>query len=156
MPTTFREAVEIIGVLQFHPGLQALRARDRERICVTKTRRISGSVDIDTCLKSQYPNDPRWDYAIGYTPAECNQEKVYWIEVHPATEGAIAEVIQKQRWLIKWLEKQGKPLHPFSRCFIWISSSNTGWNARSPQSKQLASEGILYSGTKVDLDCVRL
>ncbi len=43
-------------------GLQAIGKPDK--VSLPKTRTNAKSVDIDRCLKEDYPNENRWDYAV--------------------------------------------------------------------------------------------
>lgn len=52
-------------------------------------RKLQGSVDIDACTKGKYPNDARWDYAIGY------DGKAMFVEVHPANTSNVREMESK-------------------------------------------------------------
>jgi hypothetical protein len=148
---TFREAVESIPALCFCEGLQALRASDRKHIYVKEPRCLAGSVDIDGCMKSRYPNDPRWDYAVGYQLINKKHEIVFWIEVHPAHDRAIGEVIKKREWLDQWLLGEGRALRGLEGRYLWVSTRGTQFTAQSPQRKQLAKSRILYVGFQVEL-----
>lgn len=74
---TFKEAIqntsEITHCYKF--GLQALGANSSE-VLVKETRMLTGSVDIDSCLKKQYPTENRWDYVFGFN------KQIYYLEVH--------------------------------------------------------------------------
>jgi len=80
-------------------GLQALGANSN-KIDPANTRKLDGSVDIDTCTEEKYPEKNRWDYAIGY------DGKVYFVEVHPASTSEVRAVLQKLQWLKAWLQKE--------------------------------------------------
>jgi hypothetical protein len=114
-----------------------------------KTRCLVGSVDIDGCMKSRYPNDPRWDYAVGYKLV--NKEIVFWIEVHPAHDGAIDEVIDKRAWLDQWLLGEGRALREWEGRYLWVSTRGTQFTAQSPQRNQLAEKRILQVGSRAEL-----
>lgn len=145
---TFRAAVQSIPALRFCQGLQALQAGDRKQIIVEKPRCIVGSVNIDNCLKSQYPGHSRWDYAVGYKLVNKKQEIIFWIEIHPAHDKAIDEVIKKREWLSKWLMGEGKALRGLEARYLWISSGDTQFTPRPLQSKKLADSKILYVGSR--------
>jgi hypothetical protein len=72
----FKKAVEETPDIKaaFCSGLQALRRSDRQHVSAQDTNRLAGSVDIDTTVKDQYPNDSRWDYAIGHRPTNFKEE----------------------------------------------------------------------------------
>jgi len=103
---SFKKDVESIKDINacYKPGLQALSG-DSEKVKCKKTRDLDGSVNLDDCVKSKYPNDPRWDYIISY------KDQNYFIEVHPASTGEVKEIIKKITWLKRWLKKKGKILY---------------------------------------------
>ena len=143
---TFRQAVHgtpHLGGNAFHAGIQALKAIDRSRIACAKTSNLSGSVDVDVALKQILPNSPRWDYAIGYRQ---KAEVVYWVEVHPASLGNIAEVQSKLQWLKGWLAGDGYKLRRLDARFIWVSSGRTTLTAGSPAVRKLAQQGVQVVG----------
>ena len=141
---TFRQAVKKTpGIANaYRPGLQALRSRDRQRISVKNTRRISGSVDLDSALQSQFPNDPRWDYGVGYRGVNSQRETVYWIEIHPANSREINTVLKKLHWLKDWLQQYAPDLNRMKKDFFWISSGKTTLSPTAPRMKKLAEAGL--------------
>ena len=64
----FRKAVEdtpdVVNGYCF--GLQALENVDKSAVTLKDSRKVDGSLNIDKETKLLYPNEPRWDYAIGY------------------------------------------------------------------------------------------
>ena len=82
----------------YQTGLQALGSNST-KITVPDTRKLNGSVDIDSCVKDLYPTENRWDYAIGYN------ETAYFIEIHPAETSSVTKMIAKVTWLKQWLKK---------------------------------------------------
>ena len=73
-------------------GLQALRKNHRNAISPENSRKLSGSIDIDTALKSKYPNDHRWDYCIGVRKNR-NADSLVWIEFHHSDQGDMAQAM---------------------------------------------------------------
>ena len=126
-------------------GLQGIKNSDRIKINCKNTQMINGSVNIDECLKNKYPQDNRWDYAIGYN------EICYFIEVHPASTNEIKTVINKLNWLKNWLEIQSSPLLYNHGGFHWIASGKFSINKNSPQARILANSGILGPKKKCEL-----
>ena len=131
-------------------GLQALRGIDKSHVRVKHPRAISGSIDLDTALSSQYPNSPRWDYAIAWKSLE--EERIYWIEIHPGSTGEIPTVMNKLAWLKTWLSDSGKLLAPFPREFVWVSSGKTALRPTGQQAKQLAVQGLRWVGRHFAID----
>jgi predicted RNA-binding protein with PUA-like domain len=70
-------------------GLRAIKSGDREKFLCSNTRLIEGCVDIDSCVREQYSQDNRWDYAVGY------DGKVYFVEIHPADTSQVSVMINK-------------------------------------------------------------
>ena len=144
----FRKAVELSPSLEqaWQTGLSALRSTDRTHVRVEDTRRLTGSVDLDNTLKSTLPNEPRWDYAVGYRHTTPKGEIIYWVEVHPATDGEIKVVLKKLAWLKQWLCETAPQLNSLGREFIWVSSGKTSLTLSSPQQKKLAEHGLQHRG----------
>ncbi len=129
----------------WQPGLQALRA-DRARVSASSTRALTGSVDVDRALRRRFRHASRWDYVVGWKRPK-DVEFLHWIEVHPAGGSRmIGEVAAKLAWLREWLNGEGRPLRDYNRRFVWIASGRSGFRAGSPQSKRIASLGLVFSG----------
>ncbi len=145
---SFRKAVELCPSLEhaLQPGLSALRSTDRDHVLAEDTRRLTGSVDLDSTLKTALPNTPRWDYAIGYRHTTPKVEIVYWVEVHPASDGEIKVVLKKLAWLKQWLRESAPQLNALRREFIWVSSGKTSLSLSAPQQKQFALLGLQHKG----------
>lgn len=101
-------------------GLQALGANS-SKVIVETTRDVAGSVDIDNCLKRQYPNAPRWDYVFGY------KDKIYYVEVHQGKTSEMKNIIRKVKWLRQWLKTSAESLEVLrdQSTYHWISTSRT-------------------------------
>jgi len=100
----FTQAVQNTPALvnAYRPGLQALKRADAKHITCTKPGTLAGSVDVDSALYEIYPNEPRWDYAVGIKNDQTTDWTI-WIEVHPASStGEVNVVIAKLRWLKSW------------------------------------------------------
>lgn len=130
----------------YRKGLQALSEADRNRLSVEEPKSITGSVDIDSALRSFFPQEPRWDYVVAVSIGK-RQVRLEWIEVHPATTTAnIEEVYAKHDWLRRWLNGDGRKLDCFSRNFVWISTGKTTFHAGAPQLRRLAARGLRLAG----------
>jgi hypothetical protein len=118
-------------------GLQALGA-NRGKIIVNSTGDLKGSVDIDTCVKDNYPNEHRWDYVLGY------KDHIYYVEVHPANTGEVKIIIEKLDWLKQWRKRSAPRLEAaqHSSTYHWISSGKTAIAKRSRYRRILAQKGI--------------
>lgn len=145
---TFKKAVEKTPHLEdaWRPGLQALRASDKAHVEVEDARHLAGSADIDAALASVQPHAHRWDYGIGYKARRNASERVYWVEVHPASSKEVKSVLDKLRWLKDWLEGEGRALGTLAREFVWVSTGKTSFTLTSPQQKRFAQLGLRHTG----------
>ena len=67
---TFKEAVEAAPHPvreKYRSGKQALIGY-RNRVNCADSRRLTGSIDLDSALKREQPHAARWDYGLGYRP----------------------------------------------------------------------------------------
>lgn len=124
------------------PGLQALPPRDRQRIDCPRPRCLTASLNLDEALEQSLPNDPRWDYGIGFRTHEAHC--VCWIEVHPATQSEA--VIKKIDWLKHWLKQNAAALDALPATFVWLASGAVRVTPASPALKRLAARGVMFRG----------
>ena len=98
--TDFQLAVEQTAEVSaaYEPGLRALRRAEVGKVVASDGSRLDGSLNIDDAVAQLYPNENRWDYAIGYG------QKVYFVEIHPAFTGEVPKMIAKLNWLKLWLK----------------------------------------------------
>lgn len=139
--SSFQKAVEGTPDIStaYRSGLQALKRSDRGAIVVTDTRLLDGSVDVDTAVQEKYPNDNRWDYAIGYSGKVC------YVEVHPAYTSEVSTIEKKLRWLKTWLKEKAPLLDAIPKAtpaFVWAQTGKGGILPRSSQARKLATRGI--------------
>lgn len=139
--SNFQKAVEGITDIAtgYRRGLQALKSSERGSVVATDTRLLDGSVDIDTAVQEKYPNDNRWDYAIGYSGKVC------YVEVHPAYTSEVSTVEKKLRWLKGWLKSNAPALYAIPQAtsaFVWVQTGKCGILPGSSQAKRLAALGI--------------
>lgn len=137
----FQKAVEGTPDIStaYRSGLQALKRSDRGVFDVADTRFLDGSVDIDTAVQEKYPNDNRWDYAIGYSGKVC------YVEVHPAYTSEVSVVENKLRWLKTWLKEKAPLLDAIPKAtpaFVWAQTGKGAILPQSSQAKRLATLGI--------------
>ena len=144
----FKDAVKKTPDLHgaWRPGLQALKAVDQRHIKVEDTGRLAGSVNVEASLTAKYRKERQWDYAIGHRPTNVKGEMIYWVEVHPATEGEIRVVLAKLDRLQRWLQDAAPLLKSMPRESVWISSGEASFTALSPQGKKLAALGLHPKG----------
>lgn len=103
-----------------------------------------GSVDIDTVLSQQYPNDPRWDFVIGVQIMGAVHKELIWIEVHPASSDSVSKVLAKLEWLKSWLKNNGGQLGGMTNKgnYYWLSKSGIKIKPGSTQARRLAQAGL--------------
>lgn len=113
------------------PGFEAIAEVDyRARISIERKGNLDiavSSVDIDSSMRTKFPQEPRWDYGIWMGGAK---PKIAYVEAHKAESGEVDLVIKKQQWLKDLLV--GIKL-PESRWY-WLA---TGKNKIPPQSAQM-------------------
>ena len=100
IPNSLEQAVNMTPDVagKFQIGLTAIKEEYRCKILVPDTRKIQGSLDIDSAMCSRYPHDNRWDYALGYNG------ETFFIEIHPGVTSEIPVVLSKLTWLKQWLK----------------------------------------------------
>lgn len=119
-------------------GLQALDRKYRKKIQVGDQNQLKGSVYIEGCLRSDYPNDPLWDYVFGY------KNKIYYVEVHSANGGGnVPTLIKKRRWFEDWRKKHATALDNLKNSseFHWINTNRVKLRGRHAH---LASQNGLW------------
>ena len=105
---------------QFKTGLGAIKGNEKQKFVVPDTRKITGSLDIDTSTATKYPQANRWDYAVEYN------KETFFIEVHPGSTSEIPTIIAKLAWLKQWLKDKApeidalkpKNKQPYQRMFF--------------------------------------
>lgn len=124
----------------FCKGLGAIKSNEKERIIVPDTRKLTGSIDIDSAIKEIYPEDNRWDYAVEYT------DETFFIEVHPCSTSDVGTVIKKVKWLKSWLKTKApdiEVLKPKEKpAYHWIATGGVGITKGSKYERMLALNNI--------------
>ena len=147
---TFKKAVDGTQDLSgaWRAGLQALSTKDKAHVSVEDPQRLCGSVNVEESLRSKqgHQNAPLWDYAVGHQPENVKGEMVYWIEIHPANQHGVSEVLNKLEWLLQWLKDSAPLLRKMPPAFIWVSSGKTSFTASSPQARKLARAKVRIVG----------
>jgi hypothetical protein len=119
-------------------GLQAVGKPDK--VSLQETRTNAKSVDIDSCLKEDYPNENRWDYAV-FIDIDAVL-KTAFIEIHPANESEVDEVIKKAQWMKRWIMDNQIRVITENRKFFWVSSGNVKITKNSQKIRLLHKQGI--------------
>ena len=120
-------------------GLQAL-GTNSSKVEVRSTRELTGSIDIDTCLRNRYPTESRWDYVFGY------KDRIYYMEIHPAgSTGEVKRIVAKLEWLKQWRKLSAPSLEDLEgqSTYHWISTGKTVSSVKKGKYRQiLAKNGI--------------
>jgi hypothetical protein len=134
---SFKKAIENTPLLKnaFEKGLKALGSNST-KVKPPDTKKCEGSVDMDTAVKSIYPNASRWDYAVGFNG------KTYFIEVHTAKTDEVTPFLNKLQWLKDFLITDAPELNKEPKSFHWIASNANHILPGSFQFRQLAKKGI--------------
>jgi hypothetical protein len=137
----FKAAIAATPLLKnaYKEGLQALGSYS-VKVKPNDTKKCEGSVDIDAAVKSVYPEESRWDYAIGY------DGKTYFIEIHSAETSQITPVLKKHTWLKDFLAAKAPELNKEDKRFYWIASGRNHILKGSVQERKLAQSGIMLVG----------
>ncbi len=138
---TFKQAIEATPDVAngFKLGLTALGTLS-SKVSVSDTQLLQGSLDIDTCTASKYPNSNRWDYAFAYN------DETFFIEVHPANSSEVNTVLKKLQWLKDWLHQKAPEINKLKAKrnfpFYWIQSKGFAIPKTSPQYRAAAGAGL--------------
>jgi hypothetical protein len=125
--------------ISYRPGLQALEGKYSSYVTAENTTLLEGSVDIDSTLIDQYPEENRWDYAIGY------EGKAYFVEIHPAAATKdVDTMLKKVIWLKNWLKEAAPELKKISagEVYYWIPSGNCHMKSGTREQRKLSQVGI--------------
>lgn len=131
-------------------GLQAIEAADRVRIRSRDSRTLRGGVYLDRALRDVYPSASRWDYGIGLA-LDGQNDRIVWVEVHPASSHRVKDVIEKQRWLLAWMRVSAPLLGGMPAEYNWLASGRGSLQKNSPQRRQIAACGIRFVGEHLDI-----
>ena len=139
--TDFQLAVERTAEVSaaYEPGLRALRRAEVGKVVASDGSRLDGSLNIDDAVAQLYPNENRWDYAIGYG------QKVYFVEIHPAYTGEVPKMIAKLNWLKLWLKAKAPKIDALPKsapAYHWVQSGKSAILPHSREAKLLAKYGL--------------
>jgi len=127
----------------FYTGIQALE--DRDKNLLEDKDLATGSLALDRTLREAelFPNDNRWDYAIGLS-APKNTERVLWLEPHHAGSGQTDKVIKKLHWLRNWLRDHAPQLEKLRKdfVFVWLVTSKENPNDRQRRTSMAQKHGL--------------
>ena len=135
----FRQAVGSAEPLRWRPGLSAVkRGEGHGQIRAWAQDRLYGSVDMDGDCKPAYPEDNRWDYAIGYDSEEKAGTQVFFVEVHSAVSSQVSVMARKLDWLEGFLRRpRSAALARLRRECHWVASGRVDIPRHLPQYRNL-------------------
>lgn len=126
---------------EYKDGLGGIKNEHRSQIRTKNPHNLDGSMDIDKACLSKDPQACRWDYLVVVLNAD--KENLAFVEVHGAVKpGEILVMIDKKKWLLKWISNTR--LQGFPKSFIWVSTSNIKITPQSKYAKNLGSAGISF------------
>jgi hypothetical protein len=139
--TKFKAAVNATPDVSecYQAGLKAF-GKYSVKILLEDSSACEGSLDIDTCLQSKYPDDNRRDYCFSY------DGEVFFVEVHPASSSDVSTMLDKLQWLKNWLKNNAPEINELKAKsktpFYWISTGRYNILADSRQERRLAQLGL--------------
>ena len=156
MPLTFEHAVKSCSLLAgyYCSGLNALSQANRQKIFVTSSTIVTGSINIDVALQAALPNDPRWDYGIGWRrsklQAKSRNDSVCWIEIHQAYSSSDMEtVLTKLAFHRQWLKDNAPELDSLHGKFVWVATGKVG--IPKHHRRKMSNEGLTLKGQRHQL-----
>jgi hypothetical protein len=123
----------------YQKGLQGLNNHSH-KIILQDPNKCGGSVDIDVCTTTKYPNSNRWDYVFDY------KGEAFFMEVHSANTSEVSVVLKKLQWLIDWLQQNAPEIYKLKpknkTAFYWVQSKEYNILKNSPQERIMVQKGI--------------
>ena len=145
MPTTFPNAVHACDDIHnqyLKNGLGALTSKYRQKVTQGEDVKISGSVYLDEAIGQS--GEKCVDFAIGVQVMSKEDDRVIFLEIHPATDKEVIAIVGKFDFILKWLTQGGVSLGQLKRKHIWIAS---GSSHLSPASiRKLNALGVVFLG----------
>jgi hypothetical protein len=126
------------------PGLQALRSSHRPQIQPDPRNLVTDSLGLDDAFSDSEPEQSRWDYWLG---TSIIGQALIGVEVHPATAGEVAKLVQKKQWAERKAAGNLLKTKRIARWY-WVSSGSTKITKTSAEYRRLGKAGIeLVGGT---------
>jgi hypothetical protein len=122
-------------------GVQALKREHRSMIAEEIRESFVDSLDIDHAFEHGHEQENRWDYLLGYDPAQA----IIGIEPHSAKNDQISTVIAKRKYALLQLRDHLKPgAHVVE--WYWVASGRVDFAPFERASLRLQQEGITFIG----------
>ena len=123
-------------------GLGALEKAHRALIAQDVGIQIGDSLNLDTAMQPDFPNDHRWDYLLGHSG------KVLGLEPHSAKDDQISTVIDKRKAARDHLNthlKPGAQVH----AWFWVASNRVEFADTERTTRRLDQGGIRFVGKQL-------
>jgi hypothetical protein len=136
-----RAALEPTSALmeQVVDGLGALERAHRVYLHETIRASFGDSLDLDEAMRPLFPNQNRWDYLLGYTPAR----RIVALEPHSAHEDQISVIIEKKKAAQEQLRGHLKKNAVVAEWF-WVASGKVQFAKTEKAIRRLDEHGILF------------
>lgn len=121
----------------YQKGLKAF-GKNSQKIDPKNPRFCQGSVFLENCVKQKYQAENLWDYFLAYN------NKVYFVEVHPAQTSEVGTVLKKLAWLKDWLIEKASTIDKLKadQPYYWLASGKFAILPNSPQYRMIVQKGL--------------
>jgi hypothetical protein len=146
MKTPVRAALQPRSRLQnlVQDGLGAAKSDLRAAIDNAAKRFFADSLDLDSALREDHPQENRWDYLLG----QASIGRVVAVEVHSANTSEVSVVISKKKAAMTQLRDHLKPGAKVAD-WIWVASGKVDFYPMDKMVLQLSQEGIAFVGKQI-------
>jgi hypothetical protein len=125
-------------------GLGALKTKDRRCVAENVRRAFSDSLDLDKALRSEYPQQNRWDYLLGHDASRS----VIGLEPHSAKTDQISTVIAKKKAAQAQLSTHLRSGKRIVR-WIWVASGRNHIADTEKLARRLDENGITFVSREI-------
>mgnify|MGYP000962634389 FL=1 len=125
-------------------GLGAVARSHRQYIDTAIRTEFADSINLDSALKSEHPEENRWDYLLGHAPTA----QLIAVEPHSAVHDQVRTVIAKRAAAREQLRshlRDGEKVHTW----LWVASGKVQFADTETSRRQLDQNGIQFVGTRV-------
>jgi len=125
-------------------GLDGVNRGHRRLIDTAIRALFSDSLDLDAALRTQRPQDNRWDYLVGH----AGSGKVVGLEPHSAATGEVSTVIAKRAAARAQLQDHFRRGAAVAAWF-WVASGRVDFVPHDKAMMRLLQAGITFVGGRV-------
>jgi hypothetical protein len=144
--TPIRHALNADSTLQtaVEDGHGAFSVAHRNLIVQEIRPAFGDSLDLDAALRTDYPQENRWDYLLGH----AESRKVVGVEPHSAKSSEIGVVINKREAAKRQLMDHFKPGSRVSKWY-WVASGKNQFLDTEKTKRLLDQNGIEFVGRQL-------